>query len=383
MTKRKRIDDGEWMPFFGHEFWESERVAAMSDSAVLLYSWLLWRQWLDGDLPGPDVLRRLVPRGWGGSRWQKLWSEVRGCFEEIGNGRLANARCAQEREIAQVVRAANSERARRGGLEKAARARAQAELEARSSPASSRPQAADEHPPSGASGLLGGCTQPDSTEPDKTQSVSGETSRSPARASRAARDPVAPEGEPEPRVAGHAPTRAAAGRPLGREPQAWRHALEPYPVLDTPRFAAAMDAWMAHHAAHAKTQPYTPQALDALLRELAELGLDAAVIALGHSVRSNWKTVHGPDEVGGARPSTSAPPPRAPLPAPVPDWKAAGFDDDKQYRAHLAEQHDKPEARMERCRNYVRNGLAKLAREHYPAEYARLVHLGEIAGEVA
>lgn len=89
----------DWMPLFGDAFWESERVAVMSDSAVLLYQWLLWQQFKGGDLPGQEVLR-MMPHRWRGKAFDKLWPQIAPCFETTGDGRLSNARCAEERVLA-------------------------------------------------------------------------------------------------------------------------------------------------------------------------------------------------------------------------------------------------------------------------------------------
>lgn len=86
----------EWMPLFGDDFWESERVAGMDDSAALLYSWLLWRQFKHGDLPPADSLRRL-PHRWPGKEFDRLWPQVKACFDVLDDGRLSNPRCAEER----------------------------------------------------------------------------------------------------------------------------------------------------------------------------------------------------------------------------------------------------------------------------------------------
>lgn len=168
----KRISRGEWMPYFGDDFWESERVAAMSDAAIALYHWLLWYQWKHGDLPPPEKLRRLSHRF--AARWAALWPQVAPCFEVLANGRLVNARCASERRISEDLRDAASERARRGGLAKAARTR---EVQQTcSTPAPSRPQAQAEQRSSTASSEFQRCTGPNPTEPDK--SPSGPPSRS-------------------------------------------------------------------------------------------------------------------------------------------------------------------------------------------------------------
>lgn len=107
------------MPFFGDDFFESERVAAMDDSAVMLYAWLLWRMWKHGPLPGPEVLRRL-PHRWQAA-WAKLWPQVEPCFERDSEGRLVNERLMVERGIALALAAKSREGGRKGGLAAQAR----------------------------------------------------------------------------------------------------------------------------------------------------------------------------------------------------------------------------------------------------------------------
>lgn len=97
------------MPFFGDDFWESERVAAMDDSALGLYQWLLWRQFKHGPLPPVDVLKR-IPNRWT-TRFDRLWRQVADCFEVLEDGRLENPRCRGVREEA----VARSNRARTNG----------------------------------------------------------------------------------------------------------------------------------------------------------------------------------------------------------------------------------------------------------------------------
>ena len=93
-----------WMPLFGDEFWDSERVADMDGDAVSLYLWLLWRQFKNGSLPPPEKLRRL-PHRWQ-VQWDAVWPQVASCFDVLEDGRLENPKCAE-------IRAAAIERSRR------------------------------------------------------------------------------------------------------------------------------------------------------------------------------------------------------------------------------------------------------------------------------
>lgn len=135
----------EWMPLFGDDFWESERVAEMDDSAALLYSWLLWRQFKHGDLPSPDALRRL-PHRWQ-RNWTKVWPQVAGRFDELEGGRLSNPRCAAERSkmLARVeaarIKGSSGGRARAAARSSTGTATALAEVEHRQSHSSSTAQA--------------------------------------------------------------------------------------------------------------------------------------------------------------------------------------------------------------------------------------------------
>lgn len=108
----------EWMPFLGDRFWESEAVAAMDDSGVALYVWLLWRQFKNESLPGSDVLRTL-PHRWQGKRWDRVWPQVCPCFDVGEDGRLRNELCSLKRdEMLGLVEAAR-EKGRKGGLARA------------------------------------------------------------------------------------------------------------------------------------------------------------------------------------------------------------------------------------------------------------------------
>jgi uncharacterized protein YdaU (DUF1376 family) len=144
----KSNEASDWMPFFGDDYWDSERVAAMDDSAALLYSWLLWRQWKHGPLPGPEVLRRL-PHRWQ-ANWDALWPQVEPCFRKDEDGRLVNERCAFEKGIAVELSEAKVEAGRKGGRATQARraalakhrsSTARAPLKQRSSAAQAQPQA--------------------------------------------------------------------------------------------------------------------------------------------------------------------------------------------------------------------------------------------------
>ena len=127
----------EWMPMHWADFWQSERVEAMTNDAALLYAWALWRQWTHGSLPADSAsLKRAAPARFSVA-FDALWIQVRPCFELDSDGRLQNERCRTE--LADAVKRsekyANS--GRKGGLAKAA-SRATAGLQPGSSKTPSR-----------------------------------------------------------------------------------------------------------------------------------------------------------------------------------------------------------------------------------------------------
>lgn len=157
-------EDDEWSPWYFKRFWRSKAVARMSDSAALLYKYLLDYQWEHEHLEPPDAMRKLVPGRWA-ARWGRLWKEIQEAgddgplFVADDKGALRNTACAHERAISMQIRRSNSERASRGGK---ARARRLAEdaLEACSKRASSTA-------PSTQQAELGASTVPYRTEPDR------------------------------------------------------------------------------------------------------------------------------------------------------------------------------------------------------------------------
>ena len=85
-----------YMPFFGADFYESENVLCMSLAGQAVYLRALWYQWKHGSLP-TELERLARVLGIGLDEMQRLWPEIQPCFEVV-DGRLANARCAVERE---------------------------------------------------------------------------------------------------------------------------------------------------------------------------------------------------------------------------------------------------------------------------------------------
>jgi len=263
-----------WMPFFGGNFWESERVAGMDDSAGLLYIWLTWREFTNGPLPSPDMLRR-IPHRWH-ANWDAVWPQVATCFDVLEDGRLSNPVCAEQRRIALE----NSDRARRsgamGGLARAAKLRPAAEPQsepqrgsedATASAAQAPLEAPLETPGKGASG-------PNQNEPNRTEP---EPSRVQTQKRRRKRPPVETS-EPD-----------------------WL-AL---PNLNVPAMRDAWAKWVAHRR-ELKAPEYTSQSLPEALGKLAGMGPDRALAAVRHSIASNWRSVH---ETSGEATRTSRPTP--------------------------------------------------------------------------
>jgi uncharacterized protein YdaU (DUF1376 family) len=85
-----------YMPFFGADFYESENVLCMSLAGQAVYLKALWYQWRHGSLPA-DQQRLARVLGVTSDQMAELWPELQPCFEVVED-RLANARCAVERE---------------------------------------------------------------------------------------------------------------------------------------------------------------------------------------------------------------------------------------------------------------------------------------------
>lgn len=133
--------------------------------------------------------------------------------------------------------------------------------------------------------------------PHRGAGSSAPSARTPANGS-AEMFPASPSHDAhEPRANGkHAangdPARSARRRrdmPEGpREPQAWRHLLPEFPVLDDSRFGKAFDGFMQHRAEHELGKPYTTPALRENLRQLERLGVDGALALVATVVQGNW-----------------------------------------------------------------------------------------------
>lgn len=162
---------------------------------------------------------------------------------------------------------------------------------------------------------------------------------------------------------------------------------------DTPQsdFAEEFFPWWRERFAAVRGKPYPPamRGDDHELVQIEQLAGGAVEVAreqaerlfgsefwrkngfdLG-TLRSQWAKLLG-------KPSGS-PAPKAPAPPPTPEWKTLGFASQQALDEHREHEFNLPENRMLRCREYVRNGMAKLARENYPDEYARLEREAQVS----
>lgn len=238
----------EWMPFYGRDFFRSERVLAMESAARLLYLEALWREWEEGSLPSdPRILRALFPSF--GDQFEVLWAQVLPCFTvRPSDGRLVNDRCETERgkwtEIVERRRNAG----RTGGLASGnARASKRSTVVERSS--------------NGRQAQTG---------PDQTR----QESETP-------------------------PTPLAGGRPPRKrrvEPVPWTSILarEQYARLrDNPAFMTAWNEWIAHsrEAGTKAREPRGSQAA-AMLNEAHRVGPAMYAAAIRMAIAGNWQGVH-------------------------------------------------------------------------------------------
>lgn len=83
-----------FLPFYGDDFFNSERVLAMTPFGVALYVRMLWIQWQKGSVPDDVETVALLGR-MRASDAKKGWQEARSCFDVDKEGRLVNARIAE------------------------------------------------------------------------------------------------------------------------------------------------------------------------------------------------------------------------------------------------------------------------------------------------
>lgn len=272
-----------WMPFAGDDFWESERVASMDDSAALLYQWLIWRQFKHGSLPSPDVLRRL-PHRWGAT-WDIVWPQVAPCFEVLDDGRLENPRCREEREAA----LARSEKASRNGARGGRPSKA-----ARENPDESEPKATAKRPVSESGSRSEADANPeqssDRTGPDITEhTVCAPHART--------REASPPESESEPAPPALTDTARA---------ELVRHA-----ALCTAPVNAALVRWEAWARGRGKLSKWTSERWAEAFAVWSTWGPERLVRAIERSIVVGSDTVLEPFAGSAAQPSKPAPDPVA------------------------------------------------------------------------
>lgn len=97
-----------WMPFYGADFFGSERVRLMSHAERGLLLALLWQQWCEGSLPpvSPDICR-LVSAG-------RIPERVLELFPVDDDGRRRNVRLEHIRAEQETYRQLQSEAGKRG-----------------------------------------------------------------------------------------------------------------------------------------------------------------------------------------------------------------------------------------------------------------------------
>jgi hypothetical protein len=93
-----------FLPFFGRDFYDDDRVACMGYAEQGVYVRLLWHQWVNGSIPGPeDQIAKILG--------QDVPTCVLPCFPLNGDGRRINPRLHLERRRIEAERASKS----RGG----------------------------------------------------------------------------------------------------------------------------------------------------------------------------------------------------------------------------------------------------------------------------
>lgn len=269
----------DWMPWSGDDFWESDKVALMSDSAALLYAWLIWRQFKHGDLPPPQTTKLLVP-GRFAPHWEQLWQQIADCFKVVDGGRLRNLRCHKDRTEALAAVERASKHGRAGGRA-SARKRAQHASNPGSSERSTHVEPEHQQPSSS-----------DITLQEKRTHPSG-VSRAHTRARPDALDPLPPAG-----------------------PSLMDEALRMHEKLDTPEVRAALIEFEAHRSGRGD-HPWTKEAWARNCHAWERKGAAWLMAACATAIEANKgtpfeSTVNG-NGVGPDRPLTSAEVPRSGL----------------------------------------------------------------------
>lgn len=252
-----------FFPFYGADFFESEKVACMSLAARGLYIGALWRQWRTGGLPAdPQLLARLL--GVGLEEFRQVWPEVAPCFELV-DGRLQNRRLELVRAEQLNGLEGKIRGGRNGGLTRAANERQARELAAK-------------HSLSLVTGEL-----------EESSSNAQANSKQYRREEKRIRDknnlPPTPsaEGENPPKR-----SRKRAGEP-------WQTILERPEYIRlrmSPAFSTAWAEWIEHcqTAGSKAKEPSGPRAV-AMLNEAAQ-NPERYAEALRQAIRSNWQAPH-------------------------------------------------------------------------------------------
>ena len=250
-----------FFPFYGADFFESEKVACMSLAARGLYIGALWRQWRTGGLPAdPQLLARLL--GVGLDEFRQVWPEVAPCFELV-DGRLQNRRLELVRAEQLDVLEGKIRGGRNGGLQRAANERQARELAAK-------------HSLSLVTGELeesSSNAQANSKQDRREEKRIGEKNNLP----------------PTPSAEGEKPAkRRRTGEP-------WQTILERPEYIRlrmSPAFSTAWAEWIEHcqTAGSKAKEPSGPRAV-AMLNEAAQ-NPERYAEALRQAIRSNWQAPH-------------------------------------------------------------------------------------------
>jgi len=107
----------EWMPFYGDDFFQDERVAKLDIEVRYVFIVLLWFQWREGSIiDDPKVLARLS--GISERTLKRALKALESMFSKTSEGRLVNAKCdvLRGKSIERVTRLGLPNEARRGAL---------------------------------------------------------------------------------------------------------------------------------------------------------------------------------------------------------------------------------------------------------------------------
>ena len=108
----KRGSRSPYMPFYGDDFFGSQKVMLMSPAAVGAYLRLLWLAWRDGSLPSDQLLLARLS-GMGPDEFGAIWGEIRDCWEDR-DGRLVQPHLESIRASAEALRSRRSDAGKAG-----------------------------------------------------------------------------------------------------------------------------------------------------------------------------------------------------------------------------------------------------------------------------